>query len=75
MKPYRTDYQKQDVVWVNDYGTTYEAKIIGEIEQAGIYLLKIPSRDTQKIKRIMRSPHKIYETEDAAVAAMYDLEY
>ena len=74
MKSYRTDYAKGDIVYINDYGITYEARVIGDIEQAGIYTLKILSDETQKIKRIMRSPHKMYSTEEAAVAAMYDID-
>lgn len=74
MKSYRTDYEKGNVVYINDYGTTYQARVIGDIEQAGIYTLKILSDETQKIKRIMRAPHKMYPTEETAIAAMYDLE-
>ena len=70
MQSYKTEYEKGAIVYVNDYGTTFKAKIIGEIEQAGIYTLKILPTPTIYMKRIMRSPHKIYETEGQALAAL-----
>ena len=73
MKTFKTEYERGAIVYVNDYGTTFEAKIIGEIEQAGIYSLKILATSTNQVKKIMRAPHKIYETEEAAIGAMYEV--